>query len=120
MTHDLDKVGTIFSSRWENVVIATSPNLTVSPTFKGGQINNVPGIHVLYLQCTAVASKPRKRPIPLVRGKSPACCRISVQESSVCLMGKLLWIDDESNTCFCCQSHIGLAHSHDTTPATTN
>ena len=61
MTHDLDKVGTIFSSRWENVVIATSPNLTVSPTFKGGQINNVPGIHVLYLQCTAVASKPRKQ-----------------------------------------------------------
>ena len=41
MTHDLDKVGTIFGSRWENVIIATSPDATVSPNFKGGQINNV-------------------------------------------------------------------------------
>ena len=41
MTHDLDKVGIIIGPRWENVIIATSPDATVSPNFKGGQINNV-------------------------------------------------------------------------------
>ena len=78
MTHDLEKVGTIFGSRWENVIIATSPDATVSSNLKGGQINNV------YMFSTRSVPQqhlnPEKRPIPLVRGKSAECCRISVQE----------------------------------------